>query len=104
MKKWYLEKQDLVLPILNNSHIITKNPWEIFFSKSSPKSFQISPQLKSSRPSHSSPKVSKQIPDVVTPTSSKKRKKSMPSPRSLIDHYLVPSNKREKLDTVKENS
>lgn len=42
--------------------------------------------------------VPKQIPEVVTPESNKKRKKSILSPQSLIDQYLIPINKRKKSD------
>lgn len=90
MNDWDFEKQNVVQTV-DNSQILKKNPWDVIF----PKSSQVSPK-------HSSPSGSKQIPDVVTPTSSKKRKKSILSPRSLIDQYLIPS-KKKKLNTVEEN-
>lgn len=100
MGNWDLQCDNLV-SITDNSKVTPKKPWEELFSKvTSPSSSQVSPQseIKSTL---SSPGISKQIPEAVTPTSRKKRKKSVVSPRSLIDHYLIPS-KKEKLDTVLE--
>ncbi|XP_027844129.2 denticleless protein homolog B isoform X1 [Aphis gossypii] len=78
-----------------------KNPWNVLFSTktTSPSSVSSQSEITSK---DSTLVVSNQIPEAVTPTSSKKRKKSIVSPKSLIDQYLVPNRKREKLDTVNE--
>lgn len=92
MKDWDLKDKNLVL----NTNIKTstsKKPWEILFTKTK----LLSPQL---LPKSNDSSIHQQIPEVVTPKS-QKRKKSNLSPKSLIDHYLIPT-KREKLDTVKE--
>lgn len=78
-----------------------KQVWQKIFSK------VISPSSQESKESDNkfiptSPVSSDQKTIVTTPTSSRKRKKSILSPRNLIDHYLVSNNKREKLDTVVE--
>lgn len=98
MENWDIHHHDLV-PNVDNLQATPKKPWDVLFTKTkSPSSSQKSPQLDS----NTSSIVPDRIPEVVTPTSSRKRKKSVISPRSLIDQYLVPNNKREKLDTVTE--
>lgn len=98
MENWDTHNHDLA-PKVDNLQATPKKPWDVLFTKTkSPSSSQSSPQSDSK----SSSIVPNNIPDVVTPTSSRKRKKSMLSPRSLIDQYLVPNNKRERLDTVTE--
>lgn len=98
MENWDIHSHDLV-PKVDNLQVTPKKPWDVLFTRTkSPSSSQSSPQSDSK----SSLIVPDNIPDVVTPTSSRKRKKSMLSPRSLIDQYLVPNNKRERLDTVTE--
>lgn len=98
MEAWDLAIQCPV-PIVENSTANPKGPWEVLFTKTSPLS-QTLPESDTTT-TQSSPVLSKRIPDATTPTSSRKRKKSVVSPRNLIDQYLVP-NKREKLDTVEE--
>lgn len=98
MESWDIHHHNLP-PNVDNLQVTPKKPWDVLFTKTKSPSFsQISPQSDSK----SSSVVPNHIPDVVTPTSSRKRKKSMISPRSLIDQYLVPNNKRGKLDTVTE--
>lgn len=87
--------------IVDNLPVTPKRQWEVLFTKTTPPLTSQTSQVASTF-THSSPVVSNQNADVVTPVSNKKRKKSILSPRSLIDQYLVPNNKREKLDTVKE--
>lgn len=96
MKNWDLHIERTVetvdLPLTPRKlwkKVFTKTPRQI-----SPKSANIS--------MNTSPVTSNQNSIVATPTSSRKRKKSTLSPRSLIDQYLVPNSKREKLDTVDE--
>lgn len=73
---------------------VTPNkPWKILLSKTSPSCSQVSPK-RNTRSTQSSP---------VTPTSTRKRKKSCVSPKNLIDHYFTLNNKREKLDSVNEH-
>lgn len=96
METWYSYNENVV-PIADKLPVTPKTKWEISVIKvKSPSSSQTS-KLNTTLP-HSSPVLSNKIPDVVTPTSIKKRKKSVLSPRCLIDQYLVPNNKREKLD------
>jgi len=78
-----------------------KKPWDVLFSTKTTSPSSISSQSETTS-RDSTLVVSNQIPEAVTPTSSKKRKKSIVSPKSLIDQYLVPKSKREKLDTVSE--
>jgi len=102
MESWDIQNQNF---ISNEKHlnVTPKKPWEVLFctKKTSPSPAQISSQLETTS-THSTLVVTNQVPEVVTPTSSKKRKKSIVSPKSLIDQYLVPKSKREKLDTVHE--
>jgi len=102
MENWDIQNQKLV-PITEYLNVTPKKPWEVLFCSKTTSSLstQISSQLETTS-SNSTLVVSNQVPEVVTPTSSKKRKKSIVSPKSLIDQYLVPRNKREKLDTVHE--
>lgn len=97
-----LQNQNFV-PNAENLNVIPKKPWEVLFCSktTSPLSTQMSPESEKTS-THSAVVIPNQIPEVVTPTSSKKRKKSIVSPKSLIDQYLVPKSKREKLDTVHE--
>lgn len=98
MENWDVQHHDSAQKV-DNLQVTPKKPWDVLFTKTkSPSSSQSSPQSDFK----SSSTVPDNIPDVVTPTSSRKRKKSMISPRSLIDQYLVPNSKREKLDTVTE--
>lgn len=69
-----------------------KKPWNTLFSNVS--TCNEEPPQRITRSQLSSP---------VTPTSNRKRKKSSVSPKNLIDHYFSVNNKREKLDSVKEN-
>lgn len=97
MEMWFYNNENVV-PVADKLPVTHKKKWEISVIKvKSLSSSQTSPQLNTTS-SHCSPVRSNQIPDVVTPSSIKKRKKSYLSPRSLIDQYLVPNNKREKLD------
>lgn len=102
MENWDIQNKSFVSNA-ENLNVTPKKPWEVLFCTKTTSSFftQISSQLETTS-SHSTLVVSNQIPEVVTPTSSKKRKKSIVSPKSLIDQYLVPKRKREKLDTVHE--
>ncbi|XP_008188067.2 denticleless protein homolog isoform X2 [Acyrthosiphon pisum] len=102
MENWDIQNQSFV-PNSEYINVTPKKPWDAIFctKTTSSLSTQISPQLETTS-THSTLVVSNQIPEVVTPTSSKKRKKSIVSPKSLIDQYLVPRSKREKLDTVHE--
>lgn len=97
MEMWYYHNENVV-PIADKLPVTRKKKWEVSVIKvKSLSSSQTSPQLNTTL-SHSSPAHSTQIPNVVTPSSIKKRKKSVLSPRCLIDQYLVPNNKREKLE------
>jgi len=102
MENWDIQHQNFVsnAEYLN---VTPKKPWEVLFctKNTSALSTQISSRSETSS-THSTLVVSNQIPEVVTPTSSRKRKKNIVSPKSLIDQYLVPKSKREKLDTVHE--
>lgn len=101
MKEWDDENQNVV-PIEEHLNVTPKKkPWDVLFTTKTTSPSSISSQSEiTSR--DSTLVVSNQIPEAVTPTSSKKRKKSIVSPKSLIDQYLVPKSKREKLDTVSE--
>lgn len=91
METWDLQDKKLVPSILPTT---SKKPWEMLFTKtSSPSPGQLSP----THTLH----VSNQIPEVITPTS-KKRKQNVISPRSLIDQYLVPNSKQKRLNIVNE--
>ncbi|KAL4135193.1 hypothetical protein QTP88_006833 [Uroleucon formosanum] len=102
MENWDIQNKSFVSNA-ENLNVTPKKPWEVLFCTKTTSSFStlISSQLETTS-SHSTLVVSNQISEVVTPTSSKKRKKSIVSPKSLIDQYLVPKRKREKLDTVHE--
>lgn len=101
METWDLKNHNKET-IVDNLPVTPKRQWEAWFSKTIPPlTSQTSPQIATTL-THSLPVVSNQNVDVVTPVSNKKRKKSVLSPRSLIDQYLVPNSKREKLNTVKE--
>lgn len=101
MGNWDIPNQNVV-PIEEHLNVTPKKkPWDVLFSTktTSPSSISSQSELTSR---DSTLVISNQIPEAVTPTSSKKRKKSIVSPKSLIDQYLVPQKKREKLDTVSE--
>jgi len=102
MENWDIQNQNLGTNA-EYLNVTPKKPWEVLFctKTTSSLSTQTSSQLETTS-THSTLVVSNQIPEVVTPTSSKKRKKSIVSPKSLIDQYLMPKSKREKLDTVHE--
>jgi len=102
MENWYHQNKNLVSNA-ENLNVIPKKPWQVLFCTKTTSSLsnQLSSQLGTTS-SHSTLVVSNKIPEVVTPPSSKKRKKRIVSPKSLIDQYLVPKSKREKLDTVHE--
>lgn len=103
IENWDCQNQNFV-PNTEYLNVTPKKPWEVLFGTKTTSSLstqQMSSQLETGS-SHSTFVASNQIPEVVTPTSSKKRKKSIVSPKSLIDQYLVPKSKREKLDTVHE--
>lgn len=96
METWYCNNENV--PVADKLPVVPKKKWEISVIKvKSLSSSKTSPQLNTTS-LNSSPARSSQTPDVVTPSSIKKRKKSCLSPRCLIDQYLVPNKKREKLD------
>jgi len=102
MENWDTQHQNFVLNT-EYLNVTPKKPWEALFCTKTTSSQSTQIKFRSETIStHSMLVVSNQIPEVVTPTSSKKRKKSIVSPKSLIDQYLVPKSKREKLDTVHE--
>ncbi|XP_025200533.1 denticleless protein homolog B [Melanaphis sacchari] len=100
MNNWDIEKKNFV-PNEEHLNVTPKKPWDALFSTKATSPSSISSQLEIT-PTHSTLVAPNRIPEAVTPTSSKKRKKSTLSPRSLIDQYLVPKSKREKLDTINE--
>jgi len=101
MENWDISNQNVVAIEEHLNVTPKKKPWDVLFSTKT-----TSPSSKSSQyeitSTDSTLVASNQNPEAVTPTSSKKRKKSIASPKSLIDQYLVPKRKREKLDTVSE--
>lgn len=102
MEIWDLQNQNKITTV-NNLPVTPKNEWEVLFTKTTPLlNSQTSPQTDTTTLTHSPPVVNNENPDIVTPVSNRKRKKSTLSPRSLIDQYLVSNSKREKLDTVNE--
>lgn len=101
MKNWDIPNQN---DVPNAEHLnVTpkKKPWDVLFSTKIASPSSISSQFEITS-TDSTLVISNQIPEAVTPTSSKKRKKSVASPNSMIDQYLVPKKKCEKLDTVSE--
>ncbi|XP_026818722.1 denticleless protein homolog B [Rhopalosiphum maidis] len=100
MSNWDIQNQNIV-PMAEDLNVTPKKPWNVLFNTKTTFPSSISSQNEITS-THSALEDSNMIPEAVTPTSSKKRKKSVVSPRSLIDQYLVPNSKREKLDTVNE--